>query len=647
MNGSGFFLFHFSSFVLYNDLMFILDVIPIAKGILREKLTYFSAKDIPLGSLVEIPVRKKFVKAIVVDKRPITDARSEIRKADFSVKKINSLKVSNFLPTPYIETAKEVANFFASTSGAVLGSSFPKTILENLEVDFKLPEDSEFTKNSHEKLLIQASDEERFSTYKSLIREEFARNSSVLFIVPTIEDIKRAREFLEKGIENYTICLSSSLKKKELLNLWSVALKEEHPVLIIATPQFIYIPRPDFSIIIIEKENSSAYKQLLRPYLDMRVFAEILSKKRGIKLLFGDTLLRTETLFREKNLEFADLAPLKFRSIFSGNQRIATFQKNTGKKEFSPLTVELTELLNRAQKNQELTFIYASRKGLNPLIQCQDCGESFKCPNCSAPITLHEVGKERFLLCHKCNHRQDTKVKCQNCDSWRLQGTGIGLELFEVEIKKSFPNAPIFLLDKETDKTGKQARAKIAEYLATKGAILIGGEMALLYLDKKIDNVVCGAIDSLFSIPDFRINEKILSLLLRLRSKTLKNFLIQTKHPEFKIWQYLLEGNLIDFYREEIGLRETLGYPPFKILIKITIQGKQEAVERESEKIVDLFKENAPIAYSSFISKIRGQHIMNVLLKVPPSSWPDRNIIQKLNSLSLKFVVKVDPENIL
>ena len=56
--------------------MYILDVIPIAKGILREKLTYFSAKDIPLGSLVEIPVRKKLIKALVIDKKAVTDAKS-------------------------------------------------------------------------------------------------------------------------------------------------------------------------------------------------------------------------------------------------------------------------------------------------------------------------------------------------------------------------------------------------------------------------------------------------------------------------------------------------------------------------------------------------------------------------------------------
>ncbi len=39
--------------------------------------------------------------------------------------------------------------------------------------------------------------EERFTHYKSLIREEFARKQSVFFVLPTIEDIRRMKSQLE------------------------------------------------------------------------------------------------------------------------------------------------------------------------------------------------------------------------------------------------------------------------------------------------------------------------------------------------------------------------------------------------------------------------------------------------------------------
>ena len=39
--------------------MKIIDVIPIAKGIPQEKLSYFTSKDVSIGALVSVPVRKK------------------------------------------------------------------------------------------------------------------------------------------------------------------------------------------------------------------------------------------------------------------------------------------------------------------------------------------------------------------------------------------------------------------------------------------------------------------------------------------------------------------------------------------------------------------------------------------------------------
>ncbi|TSC61220.1 MAG: Uncharacterized protein G01um1014107_70, partial [Parcubacteria group bacterium Gr01-1014_107] len=212
------------------------------------------------------------------------------------------------------------------------------------------------------------------ATYKSLIREEFARKHSVLFIAPTIEDTRRIVSVLEKGIEHYAFCLNSTLKKKELIELWNKIISLIHPVLVVATPQFMSLIRPDFKILILEKENSSAYKQLTRPFLDMRVFSELLTKKLGIRLLLGDVLLRTETVWRQKNLEFAELTPLKFRSVSNAQQSLINLQKE-GTGEFLVISPKLQEVIEKAAGKKELTFICGARKGLFPIIACRDCGK--------------------------------------------------------------------------------------------------------------------------------------------------------------------------------------------------------------------------------------------------------------------------------
>ncbi|TSC61221.1 MAG: Uncharacterized protein G01um1014107_71 [Parcubacteria group bacterium Gr01-1014_107] len=86
--------------------MFLINVIPITRGILKENLSYFSSEDIPIGSLVEVPLRNKKISALVVDKKNAAEAKAEIKKADFSIKKISEIKYSKFLPQEFIETAK-------------------------------------------------------------------------------------------------------------------------------------------------------------------------------------------------------------------------------------------------------------------------------------------------------------------------------------------------------------------------------------------------------------------------------------------------------------------------------------------------------------------------------------------------------------
>lgn len=631
--------------------MYTIEVIPITKGILKEKLTYFSNKDIPLGAIVEVPLRRKTVKALVSGKTKVIEIKSQLKKADFAVKKIKSVKVKKFLPTAFVESVEEASNYFASSTGAILNNLVSKQTLERADKLRILNTNKDNPKDRHEKLLLQAGEDERFSTYRNLIREEFAKNLSVIFIVPTIEELNRSKKILEKGIENFVFCFNSSMTGKEIEKNWNEAVSLKHPALIITTAQFMHLPRSDFGTMIVERENSSAYKDLRRPYLDIRTFAEIFSKKLGIRLLFGDFFLRTETLWRQENLDFSELIPLKFRILTNAKQNLVDLrdrEKETKEKGFYLLSNMAKDILEESQKNKETTFVFGARKGLSPLLSCLDCGQIMECSNCSAPIVLHEENNERKISCHKCGLKKKAVDKCKNCGGWRIQGFGVGLEALEKEIKKTYPKASVFRLDKEKAKTGKRAVKIISDFLKTPGSILVSNEMAVFYLNKKIDNVICASTDSLFSIPDFRINERIFSLLLRLKNLSANKFLIQTRLPDLPLWQYLLSGNLIDFYRSELEARREFNYPPFSLFIKIVIQSsKKEIVETEAEKIREKMAEYQSVSYPAFTSKIKGKHLMNVLLKIDPKKWPDSELVERLRELPPNFLVKVDPENIL
>ena len=58
--------------------------------------------------------------------------------------------------------------------------------------------------------------------------------------------------------------------------------------------------------------------------------------------------------------------------------------------------------------------------------------------------------------------------------------------------------------------------------------------MALYYISSPIDTVIVASIDSLASIPSFRIQEKIFRILLALKIKSERSYLLQTRLADKK-----------------------------------------------------------------------------------------------------------------
>lgn len=632
--------------------MNILEVIPIAKAISKETLTYFSALEIPLGSVVEIPLRTRKIHGIVISSQPVSEKKGEIKNLSYSIKKIDAVHEKTFLLPTFIESAKHIAEYTASSTGAVLSTLVPKVLIETIASLHEPRTVGE--KNKSEVLVLQASDEERYAMYKSYIREEFARKGSVFFVLPTIEDIKTAKQTLEKGIEEYTFIFHNELSKKEIVDHWNKVLASEHPTLIICTGSFLCIPRHDIGTIIVENESSRGYTGQMRPYIDLRKASEIIAKTSGVKLIFGDMALRIETIWKQKNDIYAELSTLKFRSLSTSESALidARRPKNSPHKKFEIFTPAIKELIKQNKEHNELLFLFCGRKGLAPLSVCHDCGQAVTCHACGAPVTVYaqhtntQSGNQLFV-CHKCGTKRSAHETCGRCQSWNLQTLGIGIETVEKEIKTLFPDTTLFVMDKSRIKTHKQAVTLIEKFYDHPGSILLGTEMALTYLTKKINNAGVVSLDSFFALPDFRINEKIMRILLALRNLAEHALIVQTRQPEQSVFDYALKGNLSDFYREEISVRKSLGYPPFRTFIKITREGTKAEARKAME---DLKKYLAPYDVSLFESFHKGtdkHYVVHGLLVLDRDQWVDKTLLSKLRSLSPEFQIKIDPDSLL
>ena len=648
--------------------MYIVTVIPLTKSVQKDYLTYFTAENIGLGSIVSVPVRLKFIDALVVAIDDIRDVRGDIRGADFELKKVEKVKGQAPFDENFFQACELMKEYTASTTGQIIDVLLPQVLVNNIKDLEKLG--TTLVKNDtglkQEKLIFQALLPDRISWYRTLIREAFAKKQSVFICVPTRYDIEQFKNAFTKGIEQYVYAFHSELAKKNLLSSYNKCITEEHPVLIIGTGMFLSIPRHDIKTVIVEHESSDSYKQFVRPFVDVRTFAELLTSVNRTKLILGDTLLRPETLHRHEIGELGEVASPLFRLPEVERQLVIDMKEEInekGQKSFAVLSDTVRKMLGYAIEHKESVFLFSVRKGLAPVTVCNDCGHTLLCPDCSTPVVLYGKKQrsankdegQRIFMCNKCGRKEATETRCPYCESWNLNPLGIGTDRINEEIRKIFPEASIIQIDKENTPTETEARKAIEIFYKTPGSILIGTEMAFSYLREHITHSAIISLDGLLSIPSFNITQKILHIIEKLHYFTERNLIIQTRNSENLILKHILSGNVLPLYREDLVERKRFGYPPFKRLIKITFSGTARDTEKARGFLDQVLNEYDPQIFSAFVGRVRGEYITNTIIKIDPKIWPlikeggekDIKLSEALSALPPQFAINVDPEDLL
>jgi primosomal protein N' (replication factor Y) len=643
--------------------MKIVAVIPLEKGPLRENLTYFTTKKIENGDIVSIPVRNKKILGLVVSSEDIKDVKSDIRNMSFNLKKILDVKTHSIFLREFWESILSASEFFAFKKNALASSLIPSILRQKYDKIAEFKNKTKEIRNTpsnlrSEKLLFQVPFDDRISFYKTFIRGLFAEKKSVFITLPTEIDIKIFYEHLSKGIENFTFAVHGGLSTKKQLEKIEEILISPHPILVLGTVPFLSIPRKDYGAIITEHESSVAYKTVGNQHLDLRIFAEIFASKINAKFVLGDSLLRFETIARKEMDNFSEVHPLSFKVNFSGNIEILGKEPTSGNK-FKVLSDNSIEEIQTTLKKKENVFIFSLRKGLATMTMCQNCGEIINCEKCLSPLVLYHShdNKKRIFVCNRCGIEKSSEILCSVCRSWNLVPLGIGTDTVLNEVKKKFSDVKIFKLDKGSIKTAKEAEKVIKEFEKSAGSILIGTEMALFYLKGKVALSVLASFDSLWSIPNFKTNEKIVQLILSLSHKTKNKIIIQTKNENDPVLTSIISESLSSFIREELEERKKMGYPPYKRFIKISYLGNKEEIINAKNQLIEVFKEYDPEIFGGFIAKQKNNCVVNALLRINRERWSlpelsartsiDKNLLEKLLSLPRNFSINIDPENLL
>ncbi len=658
--------------------MQIITVAPIVCGAIQGTLTYFSKNPIEIGVLIMVPIRTREVPALVLEVKELSYAKSAIKSGDFSLRKITRPRPRRVWSNEFLKAALETANFSAQGLGETLLAITPKAILDaHISGELKEP-DSIFNiqYSIFNQRAIQMPSHERTQTYLGFVRESFARHESVFICLPTEEDVLRASDELKRGIEDYTFIFHSTLTKKRLLERWREALENKYAILVIGTPQYLSLPRY-FKTIIIDEEHARSWKTIVRPLIDMRIFAENYARNLGSTIIWGGPILRPEThksIKEHKIEEFGRIQSHTYKNIVTEilDPRIEEkeIKERTGKRTIQILSEKIRTLIKRAQERKENVVLICARKGLSPITACSDCGTLVRCQECDTPLVIHKKdavkpGEQniRIFSCHSCGFMRTpedgTHESCVNCEGFRLDALGIGIERIEEEVAKLFPDVLQFVFDGDRVKTRGDAHKLVELFEKSDGAILIATPMVIPYITT-INHSAIISIDSLFAIPDFRMNERIFAIILALREKTSQTLLVQTRTDCEATLKQALIGDLSAFTEAELSARKVFSYPPYGTIIKITLLGKKTELPEEMTRLKNFLAEYSPIApntMSRTSSKIFQRKTMvgsplnifrmHMILKLKEDVWPNETLLAKLHALPPQFTIEVNPDHLL
>ncbi len=624
--------------------MKILTIIPIAKGIPRDELSYFSAKEVALGTLVTVPFGKRSIKGVVVDQNEVRDLKSSIKSSDFALRNLTTIHPET-LPTSIFTAAQNTARYYSQSIGMIL-----KTIIPDQVFDYYLSHPVvEQKKNLRSDIqTVQIPYHERIAYYRTMIRENLGKHVSTMIVVPTVIQAEKIFEAMKIGIEDKIVIAHSKKTKKHIEKVITQALDPKNPVALITTAPFATLVRTDWDTVIIESSTSSSYRYEFNPIFDLRYFVEEIAMSYHARIIYADTLISSNIRARLGTREIIDA-----RSTWH-IAKPEQFEVIDNKvKPFSLLNEKTKNLIQEAVNRGSNTVLLTTRKGLAPITSCSDCGTIVTCPVCQTPLVLHRKQsmntntEGRVYMCHHCMHTTPPLDTCNSCGGWRLTALGISTDSIAQELEVQFPNITTFVSDGDSTTTINQVQKMIISWREAPGSVLIATPMIIPYLDK-VDFGCIVSMDSLLSLPAYTTGENALHTALSFLEKISVQAILQTRNFKHEVVQAIHTENIFDFMKNELETRSMFNYPPQKILLKVSRE-----VPKDSAKEAAAYLEKVFAPYDADLlmkkSKLANTIIVQAIMKIEPSIWNDFNhdIHQVMQILGRDWKKEVNPESVL
>ena len=424
--------------------------------------------------------------------------------------------------------------------------------------------------------------------YLELIIEALKYGRSALVVVPEIALTPQLLDRFESRLGQRVAVLHSSLKPHQRWQHWSNVLSGETKV-VIGARSAIFAPMKELGVIVVDEEHDGSFKQGEGIRYNARDLAVVRAKLVGCPIVLGSATPSLESFQHAKSGKH-HLLTLKSRFFTSRPLSFDLVDLNRLKPWDMPsrnISPKLLTALKEALHSGEQAFVLYNRRGFASYLQCTGCETVVGCPHCSVTLTFHR--NTNSLLCHFCGFTTPPPVACSSCGAKDPQASGnleaeplfkqrgAGTERVFEEISELLPTARIAKLDRDAVKTIDDYTAVLHKMRAKEIDILVGTQMIAKGHDLP-DVTLVGIVDCDVGlhVPDFRAGERAFQLLTQVagragRREKQGHVILQTRVPQHVSLQMTIAADYPGFAKQELEMREMLGYPPFQRLLRIIV----------------------------------------------------------------------------
>jgi primosomal protein N' (replication factor Y) len=418
----------------------------------------------------------------------------------------------------------------------------------------------------------------------------------VLYLVPEIALTPQAGAWFRAALGDRVAVWHSRLSRGERYETRE-GIRQGVLSILIGPRSAVFAPFKNLGLVIVDEEQDASYKQQESPYYHARQVAAQRARDNGAVLLLGSATPSLESYTGARDGQYR-LLRLTRRPQGRRLPRVTVVDLKQEHDAGHDLRVNLLgqylagQIALRLQRREQ-TILFLNRRGYSPIVFCPPCGLVLKCERCSISLVYHRTTGD--LRCHYCNFKRPLPERCPGCGAaGSLRFLGTGIQRVEQVLRRFYPQAGIQRLDFDTTRRKGEFDRILDSFGKREIDILLGTQMVAKGHDFPGVTLV-GVLDAdlALKLPDYRATERTYQLLAQVagragRGRVPGEVVVQTYFPDHYSIQTACFASYPSFYRQEIGNRESSGYPPYGELIRIRVAGeKEQQVERRIKELAE------------------------------------------------------------